>query len=159
MVPALNPEEAGDMNPDLVWHKKLAANLFNSVWEILDDEDRSDYDVTRMIHMAHASVYHWSYAGEAVNMARGEWQVSRVYAVAGLPESALYHARLSLAICEHAGLGDFDLAFAHEAMARALKLSGSREEAAQYIQSAEEAAHQIRDHDDRQYFLCQLHTI
>ena len=38
-----------------------------------------------MIHAAHASRFHWSRAegAESVNLARGEWQCSRVYAVAG----------------------------------------------------------------------------
>ena len=31
-----------------------------------------------MIHAAHASRYHWSQVGTKANLARGEWQVSRV---------------------------------------------------------------------------------
>ena len=36
-----------------------------------------------MIHAAHASRYHWSQVGTKANLARGEWQVSRVYTVLG----------------------------------------------------------------------------
>jgi hypothetical protein len=38
------------------------------------------------VHSAHASRYHWGAAGdadEAVNLARGEWPCSRVYAILG----------------------------------------------------------------------------
>lgn len=112
-----------------------------------------------MIHMAHTSVYHWSFVGEAVNMARGEWQVSRVYCVAQMAESALYHARRSLDICLHNGIGDFDLAFGYEAVARAMKLSGDLPGSRQQVALAEQAARQIAKSEDRDYFLSELHTI
>lgn len=145
--------------PTLEWHRQLAAQTFNSVWEILDQPQRSDYDVIRMIHMAHASVYHWSYVGEAIRMARGEWQVSRVYSVAGMAQSALYHAKISLAICQGSGIGGLDLAFALEAVARALSLEGKQAEARQYILEAREAAREIPGDEDRTCFLSELDTI
>jgi hypothetical protein len=112
-----------------------------------------------MIHMAHTSVYHWSYVGEAVNMARGEWQVSRVYCVAKMAESALYHAQRSLGICLHNEIGDFDLAFGYEAVARALKLSGDQKGSRHYIDLAEQAAQKIASDEDKRYFLSELKTI
>ena len=42
-----------------------------------------------MLHAAHASRFHWGEVGEPVNFARGEWQISRVYAVLGRPEPAI----------------------------------------------------------------------
>ena len=76
-----------------------------------------------MIHAAHASRYHWGEAPECKpeNLARGEWQVSRVYTVVGFPEAALRHARRCLDICEEHGLGDWDLAYAYEAVARGVQ--------------------------------------
>ena len=145
--------------PDLAWHRQQAVELFNAVWDILDNTGRSDYDVIRMIHMAHASVWHWSFAGEAVNMARGEWQVSRVYATVGMAESALFHARRSLAICVGSDLKDFDLAFAHEAMARAQKLSGLTEDAQTSLILAREAGDAIKDPGDQAYFFSQVDTV
>ena len=50
-----------------------------------------------MIHAAHAARYHWSKVGTKANLARGEWQVSRVYTVLERPEPALYHAHRCLA--------------------------------------------------------------
>lgn len=145
--------------PDPAWHRQQATELFNDVWDILDKSDRTDYDIIRMIHMAHASVWHWSFAGEAVNMARGEWQVSRVYATVKMPESALFHARRSLAICVGSDLRDFDLAFAHEAMARAQKLCGLTDEANTSLQLAREAGNAIKDPGDQAYFFSELATI
>ncbi len=144
---------------ELQWHKKLAQETFNAVWDLMDKTDRTDYETLRMIHTAHASLFHWSYMGEAVNMARGEWQVSRVYCVAKMPESALFHAKRSLEICQYAELGGFDLAFGYEAVARAQKLSGNPEEAEKLVMKAKEIAKLIEKEDDREYFLSELMTI
>ena len=55
------------------------------------------------------------------NLARGEWQCSRVYAVLGRAEPALWHARRCVELDEAGAEGreDWDLAAAYEAMARA----------------------------------------
>ena len=67
---------------------------------------------------------------------RGEWQVSRVYAVLNRPEPALWHARRCLDLCQQHGIGDFDLAFGYEAMGRAHAIAGQHEAAASYLQLA-----------------------
>ena len=112
-----------------------------------------------MIHMAHTSVYHWSFAGKAVNMARGEWQVSRVYCAAGMAESALYHAQRSLDICQKNKIGDFDLAFGYEALARAYKLQGNVEQSRSFLKLAQQAAIAIAKDEDRKYMLDELAAI
>src|SRR3712207_382671 len=73
--------------------RRLAADLFNTVWSLLERTDRTQADDDTMLHAAHASRYHWGQVGEPVNLARGEWQVSRVYAVLGRAEPARYHAQ------------------------------------------------------------------
>jgi hypothetical protein len=105
-------------------HRQLGVDLFNEVWRLL--ETREDDD--RMLHAAHASRFHWGEADEAgpANRARGEWQVSRVYVTLGRAEPALWHAHRCLEHCERAGLGDWDLAYAYEALARAHALCGQR---------------------------------
>ena len=66
-------------------------------------ESREDDD--RMLHAAHASRYHWGEAPECepANLARGEWQISRVYMVLGRAEPAIWHAQRCLEHCEEAG--------------------------------------------------------
>jgi hypothetical protein len=143
----------------LDFQKSTAVETFNAVWELMDKKDRTDYETIVMIHMAHASVYHWSFIGEAVNMARGEWQVSRVYCLAGMKESALYHALRSLSICENNHIGDFDLAFGYEAVARAHHLSGDIETAKKYIALAQQAAINIAKAEDQAYVLSEIASI
>ena len=66
-----------------------------------------------MIGAAHASRYHWSKAASGVNRARGDWQCSRVYAILGRGEPALWHARRCLELVEAApDAEDWDLPFA-----------------------------------------------
>jgi len=106
-----------------------------------------------MIHAAHASRHHWSQIGTAVNFARGEWQISRVYAVLGRAEPAIYHGRRSLEICQANGIGDFDFAFAHEAIARGAAIDGDEELRDRHLGEARDAADRIASADDRQYLL------
>src|SRR5438128_19348 len=134
---------------DATQHRKLGVDLFNATWKLLDMPERTREEDDRMIHSAHASRLHWEFAGDASNLAIGEWQISRVYAVLGRQEPALYHARRSLEICEENGLRDFMLAWAHEAMARALSLSGDPE-AGRHIALAREVGQEMEEEEDRQ---------
>jgi hypothetical protein len=139
--------------------RELAAQLFNEVWRLLSLPARSIEDDDRMLHMAHASRYHWGEVGEPVNFSRGEWQCSRVYAVLGRGEPALYHARRGLQICQQHGIGDFDLAFAYESLARAHAVAGDAEQARDWAEQARSAAADIAADDDRAILLSDVATI
>jgi hypothetical protein len=130
-------------------HRRLGVDLFNEVWRLLDSRDDDD----RMLHAVHASRYHWGEAEERTpeNLARGEWQVSRVYVVLGRAEPALWHARRCLEQCEANAIGDWDLAYAYEALARAHALAGDGE-AAGWKAKARAAGDAIADADDREHF-------
>ena len=140
-------------------HRQLAVDLFNTTWKLLDKPDRSPGDNNAMIHTAHASAYHWLQVGEPVNFARSHWQLSRVYALVNQSEPALYHARHSLEICLEKEIGDFDLAFAYEALARAYAVARNHSLAQENIKLAQEAGQQIKEADDRQYFFDELNTV
>ena len=139
--------------------RKLAAQLFNGVWALMEVEDRTQAQDDRMLHMAHASRHHWEQVGTAANLARGEWLCSRVYAVLGRGEPALHHARRVLEICEENGIGDWDLAFAHEALARAHAVAGDRTACEQELHKARAAAEDIADPEDRELLDADLKTI
>jgi hypothetical protein len=139
--------------------RQVAVDLFNYVWALLDVEERSRTDDDRMLHAAHASRFHWGEVGEPVNLVRGEWQVSRVYSVLRRPEPALFHARRCLELCEQHGIGDFDIAYAYEALARASLVSGQRGAVDQYLEMARDAAGKISEKDDRELFLKDLNEL
>ena len=71
-------------------------------------------------------------------------------------EPALHHAHRSLALCEQHGIGDFDLAFAFEALSRAHMVAGDATEASRLAAVARTAADRIADEEDRQIFLGDL---
>ena len=112
-----------------------------------------------MLHMAHASRYHWGQVGAPVNLSRGEWQCSRVYAVLGRPEPALYHARRGLEICRAYGIGDWDLAYAYESLARAHAVAGDKDQARTWTEQALAAAEDIAQDEDRELVLTDLESI
>ncbi len=141
------------------WHREQAITGFNAAWELLDKQNRSQEDNLTMIHMAHASRYHWGKIGTPLEFARGEWQVSRVYAVLKMGESALFHAKASLQYCQENAIASFDLAFAYEANARAYAVLGNVEAMQEYIQHGKKAAVDIEDEDDCNYFLGELATV
>ena len=112
---------------DQASRRALAAGLFNHTWTLLETHPRTAAQDDEMIHAAHASRYHWGEVTDDVHLARGEWQVARVYATLGRAEPALYHARRCVELAEaDAAREDWDLAAAYEGMARACAVAGDR---------------------------------
>ena len=109
-------------------HRQLGVELYNKTWTLMRNSDRTPADDDEMLHCAHASAYHWLQVGTNANRARSEWLCSRVYTVLALPEPALRHARRCLELVESAPeeMEDWDLAAAHEALARAHATGGRR---------------------------------
>ena len=148
-----------DRSLDPADERRLAVGLFNHVWTLMETTDRTPEQTDEMIHAAHASRYHWGNVGDASNRARGEWQVSRVYAVLGRGEPALWHAKRCLEICRANGIGDWDLAFAYEALARASRVAGDLAGREHYLAEAHEAAKSIKEDEDRQLLEADLATV
>jgi hypothetical protein len=140
-------------------HRKLAIDCFNGTWDLIEKTDRTPEENASMIHMAHASRFHWGQIGIPLNLARGDWQISRVYAILGQGKNSLNYAKSSLHICKDYGIGDFDLAFAYEAAARAFATLGDAEMKEQHLALAQEAGETIVKDEDRRYFLSELRTI
>jgi DNA-binding transcriptional MerR regulator len=140
-------------------HRALGAELFNQTWTYLEKESRTVDEDDMMLLSANASAYHWRQVGTAANFARSEWQISRVYSVLGRAEPALHHARRCLQICQDNGIGDWDLGFAYEALARAAAVSGNRDAAQAWTDQAYEAAADLAEDEDRDLLLTDLSTI
>lgn len=134
-------------------HRQLGVDLFNLTWTFLDQKERTAEADDEMIHAAYASRYHWSQASqEAKHQSRGEWQLSRVFAVLGRGEPAVYHAERSLEWCGRGEVEDWDVAFAHEALARAHAVAGNAEAAERHKRLAREAGDTIADPEDLEHF-------
>ena len=140
-------------------HMKMAKSLFNKTWDFIDKKQWTQEEEDEMVHAAHASRYHWGVVGKPINFERGEWQISRVYSLLKRSEQALYHAQRCLDICKANDIGDFDIAFAYEAMARAQDIAGNDDEYKKYYDLAMKASEQIQKKEDKDYFLSELKSI
>jgi DNA-binding transcriptional MerR regulator len=145
------------MDPQV--QRKAAADLFNHTWTLIEKPDRTQRETDLMVHAAHASRFMWEDIGEPVNHARGEWQIARVYSIVDRPEPALHHAQRCLQIVEEHGVGDFDLACAYEALARAHATAGERDAARRCEALGREAAARIADADDRDLVIGDLDSL
>jgi hypothetical protein len=134
------------------WQRQAAVDAFNLTRQLLDKADRSPAETDHMIHAAHTSRFHWQNAGDVVNWLRGDWLLAHVYTVLNQPQVALHFARLCLEQCEANHIGDFDLAYAYEGVARALAANGDRVEAQKYYRLAEAAGNVIAEDEDREWF-------
>ena len=139
--------------------RQLAVDLFNETWTLMEKTDRTPDEDLRMLHMAHASRFHWGEIGTAAHRNRGEWQVSRVYTVLGRAEPAVFHAQACLRICEENDIRDWELAFAHEALARAYLVAGDRERTNRHLEKARELGELIADLEDKALLDQDLATI
>jgi len=125
----------------------------------MDKKHRSEEEDFEMVHMAHASRYHWGQIGRPINLQRGEWQISRVYADLKKGASCLDHAQRCLAITLEHNISDFDKAFAYEAMARAYAILRQKSEKEKYLKLAKKAGEKIAKKEDKEYFLSELATV
>lgn len=148
-----------EMNTDFTTHKQMAIDLFNLTWDLIEKQDRTESDDDTMLYAAMSSRYHWGLVGTPLNFARGEWQISRVYAILGRSEAALYHARKSEKLCREHDLGEFDLGFSYEAIARAYALSGDAADKERYMNLALETAEKVETEANRSWLLKNIHSV
>ena len=139
-------------------HMNFSTTCFNDAWELLDRANRSEDDNQRMIHLAHASLYHWLQRPDVTdqNIAIGYWLLARVYATLRQPVPAFINAEQALRYSEN--LPAFYQAYAHEALARAAAISGDRQRLKAHMNLAKEYLLQL-DESDRNQLLDDLATI
>jgi hypothetical protein len=140
---------AGVAPMDPLVERQVAVDLFNHVWTLLDVADRTVEQEHDMVHAAHASRWHWGRVGGPEQWAVGEWQCSRVYAVLGHGEEALWHATRCLELSRADGVDDFVEASAHEAMSRAFAVLGDMDAARRERNASYVLAVELEDDDDR----------
>jgi hypothetical protein len=141
--------------------RQLAVDLFNRAWTLMETGERTEEQDDELINTAHASAYHWTQVGTPANRARSEWQLSRAYSVLDRPEPALHHARRCLAYCEEnpEAIEDWDLPYAHEALARAHALAGEADVAGRHAAAARELAAGVMGAEDREHLEADLGTL
>lgn len=117
------------------FHRKTAVKCFNRAWDYLEMKSRTREQDREMLHLAHASRYHWGVVGAPRNRAVGDWQLSRVYAGLGQPTLALLFAESCMEVCRDQHLTEL-VPTANEAIARAYAVAGHRRNARKYLEKA-----------------------
>lgn len=140
------------------WHRRMAADLFNPTWELLEAERTAEQD-EEMLAAALASWLHWRRVGAPMNHAVADWQAARVCTVLGDIARAEAHARSSLATAETAGLGPFYVGYACEALARAAARAGDAAACDVWLERAWREAAAVADEDERRLLAADLDTI
>jgi DNA-binding transcriptional MerR regulator len=128
----------------------LAKALYNRVWELLEQADRTPADDEELVHTAHASRHFWTGVGDEKNRSIGDWQVSRVYSTLGRGEPAVHHARRALEHAQNVEGETWLLASAYEGLARAYAVAGDRAAAAEWKAKAVARLAEVADPDDRE---------
>jgi hypothetical protein len=141
------------------FHKQIAIETNNAIWPILDKEKPGQEELDDALQMAFTSRYHWGVIGEPINLARADYMVSRVYSAMKKPKLALHHANRCLEITKETGIGDWDLAFAYEAITRAHATAGNEEEYDKYNKKTKEAIKDIADERDKSIVEGELNKI
>ena len=127
----------------------------------MEKKNRTREENAEMIRDVHAMSFHWGEAGTPKNFAVSEWQIARVYSLLGMPESALYHAKRSVAYVKAGdrGFEDFHLPSSYEGLARAYAAGGDRTNAMKYKALASRFALKIKDPEDRKLIIQQIKSI
>jgi tetratricopeptide (TPR) repeat protein len=126
-------ELTGDAADDVAgdWHRAQGVECNNSIWELVGEQPSPERD-EELLRRAFASAYHWQRASGRThfNEIRARYMLAKVHHLTGQQERSLHYADGTMALCREHDVADFDLAYAHEARARALHALGHTEEAA-----------------------------
>ena len=140
------------------FHHYMGIELNIQTWNLLEKTDRNENDGRRMLFFAKASLYHWQKSPhfKPINEQRGEWLISRVYAILNQGEKSLKHANTCMDLILDESLKDFDLAYAYECKARAFATLGDSEKMNDYFVKAKDFGEQIQSEKDRRIFFNDL---
>ncbi len=132
-------------------HRWFAIELNNLSWSLIEAESRTGEEEERMIHAAHASLYHWLHAGDSLNHLRAQCLVTTAYLTAGWPETA---SRCTERLLElHTQVGDaataFDDACVFGCAANACRLLENDEQADRHCRQLRAAFDRIDEEEDR----------
>lgn len=155
-LPGHNPQMGKEKHD---CHRRMAAELFNRVWELLDQSERTPEDDQEMLAAAYGSRYHWRVVGGPKQHCVSDWQLSRVWVVLGDARQATVHGELSLELAQKHHLGPFYVGYAHEALARAAALAGDEEASRRHLGEAEELSLDISKSDDAELLRADLNNL
>ncbi|NNF07568.1 MAG: hypothetical protein HKN21_12470 [Candidatus Eisenbacteria bacterium] len=142
-------------------HTHFGKSCYNGTWGYIDSENRSEAETEAMLHTAHASFWHWQQveARTAQNDSIGYWQLSRVYALAKRWPEAMYYAQRCVKVSDAAELDPFFRGYGYEALARAHKGAGQKDEASTQCATAIALAEQVSDAESKAMLMADIKSL
>ena len=135
------------------WHRWFAVECNNRAWDLIEKAQRTAAEDREMLHAACASAFHWSKVGTPIHVARCDVTLSYAHALLGHPGMAMLYAKNSLAFFETNQCEDWDLAFAHAAMAQAAAVARDKELHGRHYMLAQQHGEAVRDPENRRIFM------
>ncbi len=112
-----------------------------------------------MLLAAYTAAFHWSKVGNELNFMRADLLLAHAHALLGHAAEALRYAQSVLVFCEANPCEDWDLAFAHTALAHAAVVAGDARLHRQHYALAQATGQAIKDQEDRDVFLAEFARI
>lgn len=105
-------------------HRWFAVECNNRAWDLDEAGERSAGERGRMLHLAHAALFHWSQVGTALQRLRALTLLTTAYATAGFAQPAQQYADETLGelAADIEGATPFDHASAYASAALAYSL-------------------------------------
>lgn len=139
--------------------RKLAAELFNQTWQLIDLPSRTPEQDRRMLVTACAAWLQWDAVGTEENRAVSDWQIAHVASLLGYGDLAIAHATAAFERTQAGTLPPFVRASALEGLARAHAAAGHQAERDRYAELATAALQDVDDPEDRDLITDQLSTV
>lgn len=148
-----------DALTDLDLHRRMAVELFNRTWELLDEPNRTPAQDREMLGAALGSHYHWARVGDDKNFAISDWQVARTLAVIGEADLAQKFAEMALRRAVDSNLGPFLVGCGHEGLARVAALNGDEHALDNHLARADDLLSVIDDQEERDLLKADLDSL
>jgi hypothetical protein len=139
--------------------RKVAAELFNETWRLIEWPGRTPEQDRRMLITACASWLEWDAIGTEENRAVADWQIAHVASLLGYGDLALAHATAAFERTEGGQLPSWLRASTLEGLARAHAAAGHKAERDAYVERATAALRDLDDPEDRDLIASQLATV
>jgi hypothetical protein len=135
------------------WRKWFAVESNNRGWALVELAERTPAQAEEMLHAAHASALLWSKAGTDLNAARAHLLLGMAHGLSGSGALALGYAQASFNYFAAHDCPDWEIAFAHAAMACAARAAGDPVLHERHYREARRRGEAIVNPEDREVFL------
>ena len=142
-------------------HKYFSTNCFNRAWDLIDLPERSADQESELLALAFASHWHWTQREDysPAKASISNWQISRVFALIGDGPMAVRFGERALNVLKDPNESPFLTAYAYEAQARGLAVSGNHDTARLMLEQGSSYAAQIESDENRSLVAADLEQL